>query len=427
MASALTSSWSFQQPLTIDILKSSCQSAQDDVKRLKPLSVVHSKGSGEIKMMIRSFYVYIPSQLCTTLFTQQEEHDDTTSLRIILAIHGFGGRPIQEIRKWNSVATSLDAVILAPQGTGTNKAGWNALDCCGDPVIQEIDDIHFINNGVVDVFLKEFANIRRDDYQTANIIALGFSNGGFMSSLLGLQTVDDRPSWLVGIVPMAGYQYGVDLYKDKHQHPIPILAHHGGKDSVVKPDGCCTSEDNPDKSNCPFDIGIERQTCTSVKSAFEMWSQINECQSTIQEDVTNDRRINDEGLEPIYTCWKGTDCTASTTLCMWNNECHCWAFQFPGANMTQSWMEEIFHHEEELQKGNANEELTKESSHAYYVHNGTGRILFLVAITFSLAMVLFCYIISKTGGGKGRKNEKRKTSEENLEEFQLVLSNNGIS
>ena len=53
---------------------------------------------------------------------------------------------MQEIKKWQDVADSLDAIIIAPVGTetkttGTHKLGWNAIDCCGDPVLNEIDDM----------------------------------------------------------------------------------------------------------------------------------------------------------------------------------------------------------------------------------------------------------------------------------------------
>ena len=91
--------------------------------------------------------------------------------------------------------------------------------------------------------------------------------------------------------------------------------------------------------------------------------------------------------------------------------------------MTQSWMEEVFHHEEEklkLQKGNEK----GNGAHSSYVHDKNGRILFLAAIASSLAMLLCCIASMKTGGRKGR-NEKRKTSEEDV--VQLVVSNTSIS
>jgi len=148
-------SWILQSPLDNDILKAYClvDNSIDTLRRNKPIQVVNSRGT------IRSFYIYIPSQLCSTLSKQQQNtinnNNDTPQLRIILAIHGYGGRPIQEIKKWFDTATSLNAIILAPQGTITqndNKLGFNGIECCGDPVANEIDDVDFIN-GVVEIFL----------------------------------------------------------------------------------------------------------------------------------------------------------------------------------------------------------------------------------------------------------------------------------
>jgi len=114
-------SWRLQSPLDNDILKSYCleDNSINTLRRNKPIQVLNSSG------MIRSFYIYIPSQLCSTLSKQQQNtinnNNDTPQLRIILAIHGYGGRPIQEINKWYDTATSLNAIILAPQGTITQS------------------------------------------------------------------------------------------------------------------------------------------------------------------------------------------------------------------------------------------------------------------------------------------------------------------
>ena len=150
MLGAPSLSWRLQTPLD-SLLKSYCleDSSINTVRRNKPIQVVNSRGT------IRSFYIYIPSQLCSTLSSQTINNNNSTKLRIILAIHGYGGRPIQEIKKWYDTATALNTVILAPQGTITqsdNKLGFNGIECCGDPVTNEIDDVDFIVNGVVELF-----------------------------------------------------------------------------------------------------------------------------------------------------------------------------------------------------------------------------------------------------------------------------------
>ena len=326
----------------------------DDINKVKPWQVTQEWPASLHAPRPRSLFLYIPPQLCSLMNKNQlltNLNNNTNPLRILLAIHGYSGRPKQEIKKWQETALSLNAIIIAPQGTKTvsdhNNLGWNAIDCCGDPVINEIDDVEFIMNGAVEVLLNVIG--RRSN---VHVIATGFSNGGFMSSELGLLSPGKRPSWLVGIVPTGGYQYNVEMYIGvKQPKPLPIFSHHAGRDSIVIPTGCCqkpTSSSIDSESICVLDIGIKQKECTSVQNAFEMWSRINGCSSTVlDEDITNDRRMLkkvDMDQESVYTCYKGIDCLpeAPTNFCMWNKEGHAWGFRMPGVNMTKNWMEEVF-------------------------------------------------------------------------------------
>jgi len=319
----------------------------------------------------------------------------------------------------------LNAIILAPQGTITqsdNKLGFNGIECCGDPVTNEIDDVDFIVNGVVEIFLDVLGKDAGDGssiQKNANVVCTGFSNGGFMTSLLGLQTT--RPPWLVGIIPTGGYQYDIDLYTN-NKKPLPIMSHHGGKDSVVNPNGCCAAsaeDESLQKSNCYFDIGSKQQTCTSVKTSFEMWSNINGCSLTVlDEDIVNNRRtkrvvVDNDQQQPIYTCWKGTDCIEPTNFCLWNNEGHSWGMQFPGINMTQTWMEDVFHRAE-MQSNNVkrDHDIEDASVISYYNHHPMkGRMAFSAVVTFFVVSLLLLRCIVNKNGGKVRK---RKTSEERI-------------
>ncbi len=429
-----------------DIIKSSCPS-EDHVHKLVPYQVDHDEASSsDSGASIRSFYTYIPPKLCSTLKeSARHEHTNYTQkqLRIVLAIHGYSGRPLQEIKKWHDVAASLNAIILAPQGTPTPSEhgylGFNAIHCCGDPVKNEIDDVDFIINGVVGTILGALGSVvGGDTTMNAHVIATGFSNGGFMSSLLGLLRPQTRPSWLVGIVPTGGYQYNDKLYEGSpptslKPGPLPIMSHHGGKDSVVNPEGCCAlSSGNELRSNCQFDIGIKQEMCTSAKHAFEMWASINGCASImLDEDIVNDRLLKNNGkkkdkTEPIYTCWKGKDCieSARTNFCMWNLEGHSWGFQFPGLGMAQSWMEEVYR-QSEIRSSSASEEAQttnsklvddplrkSDESPISYHHSTTGRFIFSAAVT--LLIVVSLIIQKKANCGSCKQERKRKTSEENL-------------
>jgi len=501
--SSSSSSWSWQfrnKDLTAaapDIIRSSCP-PKDNVNKLNPFQVIHNDNNIDEEGKSpspRVLYIYTPPQLCSTLLRAQpsteldnnNNNDNKKSssapsaVRIILAIHGYGGTALQEIKKWHDSAIFLNSIILAPQGTLTpteGKLGWNAIHCCGDPVVNEIDDVGFIVNGVVGVFLNVLRNHHDhgEDASTSEVlptsfpvIATGFSNGGFMTSLLGLQSPQqNRPPWLVGIVPTGGYQYNVELYTKGGTRPLPVMSHHGGRDSIVQPGGCCvagvtstsittatTTEDNNNgntttmESNCPFNIGIHQKTCTSVQSAFEMWSHINGCASTTNDvDAVvvpnNERRkmkkVNKKDQEPIVTCWKGMGCIEPTKLCIWNNEGHSWGFQFPGVGMAQVWMEGVFaSHVENVRSSDPDNNLEEDEitdamkvvghdgddldiSYApaiSYEHPKEGEVIFSVVVVALLGVVLviLCLVLRCAKAPQRRfigKGAKRKTSGENF-------------
>jgi len=288
-------------------------------------------------------------------------------------------------------------------------------------VRNEIDDIDFITNGVVETFLNVFQkqdNSIDASFQKANVIATGFSNGGFMSSLLGLLSEANRPSWLVGTVPMGGYQYDANLYEGPSKpRPMPMMSHHGGRDSIVIPDGCCASADNSE-SNCVLDIGIKQQTCTSVQRAFEMWSHINGCSSSVLDDGTvKGRRVAkvDQDQEPILTCWKGKECIEPTNFCLWNNEGHSWGFQFPGTEMTQTWMEQIFHRAEARSRNIVKDKILDVIDDEFSMTHRSikGKCVFISSFLVLMAIFLctmhsatkkvMCFII---GNGRRRKSSK---------------------
>mmetsp|Transcript_27745 Transcript_27745/g.52276 ORF Transcript_27745/g.52276 Transcript_27745/m.52276 type:complete len:503 (-) Transcript_27745:397-1905(-) len=491
------SSWSWQfrnKDITTsktDIIRSSCP-PEDNVNKLNPFQVVdndNNDGEEGTAPSRRVLYIYTPPQLCSTLLATQpptklnNNNGAPSAVRIILAIHGYGGRSLQEIKKWHDSAIFLNSIILAPQGTLTpteGRLGWNAIHCCGDPVVNEIDDMGFIVNGVVNVFLNSLRN--RDDEDndestqsrevttTFPVIATGFSNGGFMISLLGLQSPQqNRPPWLVGIVPTGGYQYNVELYNTKGvtsgttTRAMPVMSHHGGRDYIVHPGGCCvtgvtsitttTTDDNNNgnnttmESNCPFDIGIHQKTCTSVQSAFEMWSHINGCASTtmlaLNDNERKMKKVNKKDQEPIVTCWKGTECIEPTELCIWNNEGHSWGFQFPGVGMAQVWMEGVFtSHVENIHSSRYPDNLEEDEiidamkvvghdeddldiSYApaiSYERSKEGEVVFSVVVVALLGLVLaiLCVVLLCAKAPQRRfirKGAKRKTSGDNLLEM----------
>eukprot|EP00985_Skeletonema_marinoi_P003438 scaffold1483_cov145-Skeletonema_marinoi.AAC.3 len=422
----MESSWKLKQP------KSLCSSSTNNIsnKRGRPTQWDVSRGEN-VKNNFRSFNVYVPPNFCSS----GAQHDEDVPLRVLLAIHGYGGKPVQEIRKWMDVADALNAIIIAPMGTETiksqKKLGWNAVECCGDPVLNEIDDLDFVINGVMELFLIQFSDSSSSSSSISSIsstqknkhvhvIATGFSNGGFFTSLLGI--MKDRPEWLVGIVPTGGYQYDINAYSSTPE--LAVFMHHGGKDSVVNPNGCCIAHEqkrqkNGSKSNCMFDIGVKQETCQSAQSVFHLWSIINGCSS----DHNVSRNIKEGGANSVESeCFVGKDCVEPTSFCIWTNEGHSWGGTFPGLEMMHPWMEDVFGRAE---KKRLEQRDDSESSETSNHRLRAGNSIFLSASLILLGSIVLsaaCLFLKRRNFM--RISRKRKNSEDLqvVEEEMMVLN-----
>lgn len=361
----------------------------------------------------RSFFVYIPPQICDKLLSLENAAvTHQIFSRILIGIHGYGGQPNHEITKWHTTAVALQTIIIAPRGTLTEsngRLGWNANDCCGDPVTKNVDDLGFVY-GLIDIVLDTLLAGNRDQIEHVHVIATGFSNGGFMSSLLGLQI--ERLPKLVGIVPTGGYQYELKLYNNllTEALPLPMMAHHGGNDGVVKPDGCCNSGGSNPKSNCPLDIGINQPACTSVHTAFEEWTKINGCSSTsvietYEGNTGEKRKLGERQFE--HTCWTGNECQAHTELCVWTNEGHSWGWEFPGVELAQTWMEKVYL-AVESKSAVEKEPVGERANSGFKIDTATAlSISFVVTVLFALR---YFVIHRKTGLPKRKNSEEQESS-----------------
>ena len=233
-----------------------------------------------------------------------------------------------------------------------------------------------------------------------------------MCSLLGLQM--ERLPKLIGIVLTGGYQYKFNFMASNFQNealPLPMMAHHGGNDGVVKPDGCCNSGGANPKSICPLDIGINQPTCTSVHVAFQEWTKINGCASTSviethESNTGGNRQLGESRLE--YTCWTGNECQAYTELCVWTNEGHSWGWGFPGVDLAQTWMEKVYLDAESKStvESNLKDLVGERSNFGFKINTATALTL------SSVVMLLFAmrFIIHPRTGPPKRKNSEDQGS-----------------
>ena len=236
-------------------------------------------------------------------------------------------------------------------------------------IVETEDDVDFVTSAVDLAAKKLRSSLGIFLPASESVIATGFSNGGFLTSLLALS--GNRPKWLVGAVPTGGYQYDKGLYEAAAS--LPVMAHHGGSDSIVRPTGCCSSDGTGGGSNCPLDIGIKRKECMSVRSAFELWAEANGCGPEPTEGEE----------EELYSKLAGADCDASTELYVWTNAGHNWGPTFPGADVAREWMSSVFvHAETESDKAPSSKTLPSSP-----VHGKSGRRTFSHIVALMIGLV----------------------------------------
>ena len=115
------------------------------------------------------------------LYLTIEPAHPAPSLPIVLLLHGRGMTPDSLLRISGLADRIGPAVLVVPAGWDRS---WNAGDCCGAAYRAGVDDVAFIRAVLAHV---------RSSYPgaaTANVYAVGFSNGGRLAYLLACQMPD---------------------------------------------------------------------------------------------------------------------------------------------------------------------------------------------------------------------------------------------
>lgn len=352
----------------------------------------------------RTFLVHVPPSLCNDSSVDHHHH----SSLILLSFHGYGASAETFVNLWKGTAEDRRWVVVAPVGTGRRIKGWNAIDCCGDPVVENVNDIEFVY-GLVDVLAE---NLRLAAGNASTVVATGFSNGGFFSSLLGLQA--DRPSWLKAVIPAGGYQYDTALYdnnKDSNKvAPLPILSLHGGSDRTVRPDGCCL-QNATGETNCPIQIGSLRDSCLSVQAAFTLWAaNINRCD---MDQVVN------ATTRGGTTCWEASKhCRAATKFCLWPKAGHSWNDMYGASNLITAFIDEVV----PLMTTVATEKVTITSTEDLAATTSLGDVehFLLTFGVFSAVFTIVFLVYKRVDFSWLQKPASITTSEEEVEEEEMV-------
>jgi polyhydroxybutyrate depolymerase len=141
---------------------------------------------------------------------------------VLMFLHGLDSTPADAAQStgFNRLSDRDGALVVYPEGV---RDSFNAGLCCGQAVVQAIDDVDFLARVVAD--------LRRRG--AGRISAVGFSNGGMMAYRLACE----RPELVDTVGVMSG-----TLEIPRCDGPIRALHLHGDRDTAVPFDGAAYSK-----------------------------------------------------------------------------------------------------------------------------------------------------------------------------------------
>jgi polyhydroxybutyrate depolymerase len=219
----------------------------------------------------RTFIVHLPP---AAIAGRQE-------LPVVFAFHGGGGNAENQRKASNfdPLADSKGFIVVYPNGSGRLEdtlLTWNGGTCCGYAVTNNIDDVAFVRQMVV-----ELQSLARIDLK--RIYATGFSNGGIFSYRLAC----DASDLIAAIAPVSGTQNYPGCQPGE---PVSVIDFHGSADENLPYDGGSGSK------------SISGVNFISVRDSIKFWVNFDRCQS-LPETETNDNFQ----LEKYGNCTDGSD------------------------------------------------------------------------------------------------------------------------
>jgi len=183
---------------------------------------------------------------------------------LIIVLHGGGGNRhnAAQMSGMNALADKGNFIVVYPDGTGQLEdklLTWNAGNCCGYALDNDIDDVGFIR-----ALIEKF---ERDPHiDPKQIYVTGMSNGGMMAYRLACELADK----IAAIAPVAG-ALNVEC---KPTAPISVIAFHGMADQHVLFEGgapIVQADPHPREDK-------------SVAYAMSFWAQHNRCAAIPKRD-----------------------------------------------------------------------------------------------------------------------------------------------
>lgn len=193
---------------------------------------------------------------------------------VVFNLHGGGGSAEAAAYKtgMNTVADGHGFLVVYPQGiAGTSNpnmpvATWNAGECCGPAVEQDVDDVGYMRQVLMDLESRVSIDAQR-------VYITGISNGALMTYRLACEAAD----LFAAIAPVA--PPGLDIPDCAPSRAVPTLHIHGTLDGCADffgSDACggCFQEY---LNALGWDVDPVTYACESIPEYVESWRDQQGC------------------------------------------------------------------------------------------------------------------------------------------------------
>ena len=197
-------------------------------------------------------------------------------LPVVFVLHGAteSNDGVEELSRMSVKADAEHFIAVYPAGTG-RVVTWNAGNCCGSAMKENVDDIGFLR-ALLEKIQHDYAIDPQRVYFT------GISNGAMMSYRVACEMAEQ----VAAIAPVEG-ALNVECHPTA---PVSVLIFHGTADRLVPFEGGST----------PFQADDNRRN-NSVAGAVNFWVKRDGCAVPATQEITPEVHI-----DKFSNCQQGT-------------------------------------------------------------------------------------------------------------------------